>query len=183
MPWAVGRLVTWTISKNRNTKVVALPSQKRGLVPAVLATASNTSQKIELACSRSIWNKVSIRLLACRCFSRVLVFVAATEKIKWNKKREKSEKKRIFLILSYLIYMSYTLLTHPSISTYSWTISLVLTGPCGSSAIHAITIQSSHGFLQHFFAHIAYFQHYFSALILFGGNWGAEIARISCAGI
>ena len=79
--------------------------------------------------------------------------------------------------------MSYKLLTHPSISTYIWTISPVLKGPCGSSGIHAITIQSSHGFLQHFFAHIAYFQHYFSALILFGGNWGAEIARISCAGI
>ena len=63
--------------------------------------------------------------------------------------------------------MSYKLLTHPSISTYIWTISLVLTGPCGSSTIHAITIQSSHGFLQYFFAHIAYFQHHFSALILF----------------
>ena len=79
--------------------------------------------------------------------------------------------------------MSYKPLSHPSISTYIWTISLVLTGPCGSSAIHAITIHSSHGFLQHFFAHTAYFQHHFSALDLFGGNWDAEIARISCAGI
>ena len=79
--------------------------------------------------------------------------------------------------------MSCKLLTHPSIYTYILTISLVLTGPCGSSAIHAITIQSSHRFLQHFFAHIAYFLHHFSALILFGGNWAAEMARTSCAGI
>ena len=121
---------------------------------------------------------------ADRCAGRVLVFVVATEKKIKNKKRGKSEKKkRIFLILSYLIYMSYKLLTHPSISTYIWTISLVLTGPCGSSTIHAITIQSSHGFLQHFFTHTTYFQHHFSALILFEGNWGAEIARVSCSGI
>ena len=33
--------------------------------------------------------------------------------------------------------MSYKLLTHPSISTYIWTISLVLTGHCGSSATSA----------------------------------------------
>ena len=36
--------------------------------------------------------------------------------------------------------MSYKLLTHPSISTYIWTISLVLTGPCGLPAIPSITI-------------------------------------------
>jgi len=48
-------------------------------------------------------------------------------------------------------------------------------------------LQSSHGFLQDFFAllpshsGLKHFQHHFSALILFEGNWGAEIARTSCA--
>ena len=77
--------------------------------------------------------------------------------------------------------MSCKLLTHPSISTYIWAINLVLTGPCGSSAIHAITIRSSNKFLQYFFPIIHYFQHHFS--LFGGGNWGAEIARTSCAGI
>jgi len=31
--------------------------------------------------------------------------------------------------------------------------------------------------------HIQNFQHHFSALILFGDNWGAEIARTSCASL
>ena len=76
--------------------------------------------------------------------------------------------------------MSCKLLTHPSISTYIWAINLVLTRPCGSFAIHAITIQSSHGFLHYIFADIHYFQHHFSALIPVGGNWGAEILKKFC---
>ena len=38
--------------------------------------------------------------------------------------------------------MSCKLLTHPSISTNIWAISLVLTGPCGSPAIPPIAIYS-----------------------------------------
>ena len=38
--------------------------------------------------------------------------------------------------------MSCKLLAHPSISTYIWAINLVLTGPCGLSAIPPITIYS-----------------------------------------
>ena len=50
-------------------------------------------------------------------------------------------------------------------------------------------LQSSHGFLQYLFALLPshsilkHFQHRFSALILFGGNWGAEIAKTSCVGL
>ena len=50
-------------------------------------------------------------------------------------------------------------------------------------------LQSSHRFLQYFFAlqpsHsiLKHVQHCFPALILFGGNSGAEIARMSYAGL
>ena len=49
-------------------------------------------------------------------------------------------------------------------------------------------LQSSHGFLQYLLvllpshSHLKHFQHCFSALMLFEGNWGVEIARTSCAG-
>ena len=61
---------------------------------------------------------------------------------KYNKMMKKAEKERIFLILSYLVYMSCKLLTHPSISTYTRAINFVLTGPSGLSAIPPLIIYS-----------------------------------------
>jgi len=80
--------------------------------------------------------------------------------------------------------MSCELLTHPSISIYIWAIWLGLVGCLLSLPLQSTLLQSSHGFCSISFPycpHIQNFQHHFSALILFGGNWGAEIARTSCA--
>ena len=68
---------------------------------------------------------------------------------------------------------------------------LVLTGPCGLPAIPPITIHSVAAIIWVFAVSLTptalafslkHFQHCFSALMLFEGNWSAEIARTSCAG-
>ena len=88
--------------------------------------------------------------------------------------------------------MSCKLLAHPSISTYICAINIVLAGPCESSTIPLITIVSFAvitSVLQHLFVLLSshsgleHFQHHFIAQILFGGNWGVEISKLSCAGI
>ena len=87
--------------------------------------------------------------------------------------------------------MSCKLLVHSSISTYIYAINIVLTGPCGhllslshNIPIAVITSDFAVSFvLSSLHSGLKHFQHCFSALILFGGNWGAEIAEISCVGI
>ena len=88
--------------------------------------------------------------------------------------------------------MSCKLLAHPSISTYICAINIVLAGPCESSTIPLITIFSvaviTSVFAVSFCLNVITFwprafPASFSALILFGGNWGVEISKLSCAGI
>jgi len=83
--------------------------------------------------------------------------------------------------------MSCIVLTHLSISTYIWAIKYCSDRAFGSSAIPPIRIYSIAVITWVFVMslpccpYIQDFQHHFSALILFGGNWGAEIAITSCA--
>ena len=83
-------------------------------------------------------------------------------------------------------------MAHPYISTYICAINIVLTGTCGSSDIPLITIFSVAVITLVFAVYFVFllpdsglkhFQHHFFELILFGGSWGLEIAKISCAGI
>ena len=85
--------------------------------------------------------------------------------------------------------MSCKLLAHPSISTYIWAVNIVLTGPCGLSAIPPITIYAVAVFTWVFAVYFAllpshsglkHFQYYFSALILFGGTVPIHSIQQSC---
>ena len=74
--------------------------------------------------------------------------------------------------------MSCKPLTHPSFSTYIWAIWQGLVG-----CLLSLPSQGFCSISLPYCPHIQNFQHHFSALILFGDNWGAEIARTSCAGL